>query len=68
MCCFLAAAYAELRHLQIYIKDLVRRSAMHIMDQGGVVRSIRFWDTQTLPQRMRRHRTNHTHGECVPVR
>lgn len=31
-------------------------SAKHIMDQGGVVRNIEFWGTQTVPQKMRRHK------------
>ncbi|KIK09198.1 hypothetical protein K443DRAFT_671684 [Laccaria amethystina LaAM-08-1] len=42
--------YPEYKH----IRELVRQSAMHIMKEGGVVRSINSWGTRTLPQRMKR--------------
>ncbi|KAF8893953.1 ribosomal protein S6 [Infundibulicybe gibba] len=38
-----------------HIKELVRQSATHVMNAGGVVRSINSWGTLTLPQRMKRH-------------
>ncbi|THH26708.1 hypothetical protein EUX98_g7480 [Antrodiella citrinella] len=45
------------------IKDLVRQTAMHVMNNGGVVRKIGSWGTQTLPQRMRRHQQYHHIGD-----
>ena len=48
------------------IKSLVRLAATHILNNGGVVRGIQYWGTETLPQRMRSHGTNHDHGEYVP--
>ncbi|KAI0081273.1 hypothetical protein K474DRAFT_1656770 [Panus rudis PR-1116 ss-1] len=55
----IAAHNAEYNH----IKGLVRRSASHIMDNGGVVRAIDWWGTKSLPQRMRRHRSIYTIGD-----
>ncbi|KIJ67891.1 hypothetical protein HYDPIDRAFT_107422 [Hydnomerulius pinastri MD-312] len=46
-----------------HIKDLVTMSARHVMDQGGVVRNIDYWGTQTLPHVMRRRRQNFTVGD-----
>ncbi|KAJ3516435.1 hypothetical protein NLJ89_g1136 [Agrocybe chaxingu] len=37
------------------IRELVRQSAMHVMNAGGVVRNLNSWGTRTLPQRMKRH-------------
>ncbi|EPQ57586.1 hypothetical protein GLOTRDRAFT_105066 [Gloeophyllum trabeum ATCC 11539] len=45
------------------IKSLVRQAALHIMDNGGVVRKIDSWGTRALPQRMRRHTQYHTAGD-----
>lgn len=42
-------------------------SARHVMDQGGVVRNIEYWGTQTLPQVMRRHKKSQTVGESVLI-
>ncbi|KAF8897026.1 ribosomal protein S6 [Gymnopilus junonius] len=44
-------------HVQSYqhIRELVRQSAMHVMNNGGVVRNINSWGTRILPQRMKRH-------------
>ena len=50
---------------QKHIKDLVTRVASHVLDNGGVVRKLDSWGTQTLPQRMRRNKQYHTIGECV---
>jgi ribosomal protein S6 len=36
------------------------------MEHGGEVRSIKSWGTLPLPEKMRRHKVNHTYGECVP--
>ncbi|KAI6046080.1 hypothetical protein EDC04DRAFT_1871086 [Pisolithus marmoratus] len=55
----IASHFREYKH----IKDLVTMSAKHIMDQGGVVRNIEYWGTQTLPQPMRRHRQVYTIGD-----
>jgi len=38
-----------------HIRELVRQSAMHVMNSGGVVRKINSWGTQTLPQKMKRN-------------
>jgi small subunit ribosomal protein S6 len=48
---------------QKHIKDLVTMSATHVMNEGGVVRNIQYSGTQTLPQRMRRHKQYYTIGE-----
>jgi len=55
----ITAHYAEFTHL----KELVRQSATHVMNAGGVVRNINYWGTQTLPQRMRRHKAYYEIGE-----
>ncbi|EIM79907.1 uncharacterized protein STEHIDRAFT_68936 [Stereum hirsutum FP-91666 SS1] len=47
----------------IHIKELVRQSALQILDNGGVVRSLNYMGTQTLPQRMRRHKQIFEHGD-----
>ncbi|KZT44210.1 hypothetical protein SISSUDRAFT_1039495 [Sistotremastrum suecicum HHB10207 ss-3] len=47
----LTAHYAEYN----FIRDLVRSTAMHVMDRGGVVRDLDYWGPRALPQRMRRH-------------
>ncbi|ETW80349.1 hypothetical protein HETIRDRAFT_243963, partial [Heterobasidion irregulare TC 32-1] len=46
-----------------HIKELVRQSAKHVLDQGGVVRGLKYWGTQTLPQRMRSHKFYHNYGD-----
>ncbi|KAI9461256.1 ribosomal protein S6, partial [Lactarius psammicola] len=45
------------------IKGLVRLAATHILGNGGVVRGIQYWGTETLPQRMRSHGASHDHGD-----
>ncbi|KIY53949.1 hypothetical protein FISHEDRAFT_32277 [Fistulina hepatica ATCC 64428] len=37
----------------VIIKELVKQSALHVMNRGGIVRNIDFWGSRTLPQRMR---------------
>ncbi|RDB25018.1 putative 28S ribosomal protein S6, mitochondrial [Hypsizygus marmoreus] len=51
--------YNEYKH----IKELVRQTATHVMNAGGVVRNINSWGTLTLPQRMRRHGAIHSTGD-----
>jgi len=51
--------------IQQHIRELVRQSSMHVMNSGGVVRRINSWGTRTLPQRMKRHGTLQSIGECV---
>ena len=51
---------------QKHIKDLVTQSAMHVLDNGGTVRGLRYWGTLTLPQRMRRQKQIFNYGEYVP--
>lgn len=58
-----AAEHASHGDGQKHIKDLVTMSATHVMNEGGVVRNIQFNGTQTLPQRMRRHKQYYTVGE-----
>lgn len=55
----IAAHYPEYKH----IKDLVSQSAMHVLDNGGVVRGFRYWGTRTLPQRMRRQKQYFNYGD-----
>jgi len=50
---------------QKHIKELVRQTATHVMNAGGVVRNINSWGTLTLPQRMKRHGGIHAMGEHV---
>ncbi|KAL0956524.1 hypothetical protein HGRIS_002664 [Hohenbuehelia grisea] len=53
------------RHFKEYqhIRELVRQSAMHVMDKGGIVRNLNYWGTLTLPQRMRRHNVTESTGD-----
>ncbi|KAG5634779.1 hypothetical protein H0H81_000804 [Sphagnurus paluster] len=46
-----------------HIKELVRQTATHVMNAGGVVRGINSLGTLTLPQRMRRHKAIHSMGD-----
>ncbi|GLB37509.1 putative ribosomal protein S6 [Lyophyllum shimeji] len=46
-----------------HIKELVRQTATHVMNAGGVVRAINSLGTLTLPQRMRRHKVTHSMGD-----
>ena len=50
-------------NLQQHIRELVRQSAMHVINNGGVVRSINSWGTRTLPQKMKRHGPRQSVGE-----
>ncbi|KAF8513028.1 ribosomal protein S6 [Hysterangium stoloniferum] len=47
----------------VYIKELVTTCATHVMDAGGVVRSINSWGTRTLPARKLSHKRWHTVGD-----
>ena len=53
--------------VQSRIRDLVRQTAMTVMNHGGVVRSLNSWGTRSLPAQMRRHEQKHTIGECVTI-
>ncbi|PVG02360.1 hypothetical protein CPB86DRAFT_804659 [Serendipita vermifera] len=46
-----------------FIRTLVKTSAMHIFDSGGVVRDIRFLGTRVLPAKMKRHTRAQTLGD-----
>ncbi|KAG6903025.1 hypothetical protein C0995_007458 [Termitomyces sp. Mi166 len=46
-----------------YIRELVRQTATHVLNNGGVVREIKYLGTLTLPQRMRRHKAVHSVGD-----
>jgi len=48
---------------QKFIRTLVKTSAMHIFDSGGVVRDIKFLGTRILPSKMKRHTKAQTLGE-----
>ncbi|KAH9485460.1 37S ribosomal protein MRP17, mitochondrial [Psilocybe cubensis] len=52
-------------HIPTYkhIRELVGQAAMHIMNNGGVVRNINSWGTKTLPQRMKRHGSPQSAGD-----
>jgi small subunit ribosomal protein S6 len=62
---FCTHTFLDISAPQRQIKSLVRLAATHVFNNGGVVRGIQYWGTETLPQRMRSHGTNHEHGECV---
>lgn len=53
----------HLLFLQKHIKELVRQTAMHVMNAGGAVRGINSWGTCRLPQRMQRHQQYYDKGE-----
>ncbi|KAJ6499987.1 ribosomal protein S6 [Mycena vitilis] len=55
----IAAHFPDYKH----ISGLVRQSALHVMEAGGVVRKIDSWGTRNLPQRMRRHGNYHEIGD-----
>jgi len=55
----ITAHYNEYKH----IKELVRQTAMHVLNAGGAVRSIHSWGTCRLPQRMRRHQQYYEKGD-----
>ncbi|KAJ7045611.1 ribosomal protein S6, partial [Mycena alexandri] len=55
----ISAHFPEYKHIQ----GLVRQSALHILDSGGVVRKINSLGTRSLPQRMRRHGNYHEIGD-----
>lgn len=62
------ASFASTAHnsaFQVHIRELIRQSATHVMNQGGVVRKIESWGTRTLPQRMKRQGPYVNVGECV---
>ncbi|KAF9501587.1 hypothetical protein BDN71DRAFT_1501294 [Pleurotus eryngii] len=46
-----------------HIRELVRQSAMHVMNAGGAVRNLNYWGTQILPQRMSRHGVKQDRGD-----
>lgn len=45
------------------IHSLVRQSAMLILNNGGVVRSIRSWGTRELPRRIVTNKVSFNNGE-----
>jgi len=47
----------------VHVRDLVKTTASHLMQRGGVVRSIGFWETRLLPQRLRSHKQWHLIGD-----
>ncbi|KAJ2913132.1 hypothetical protein MD484_g7281, partial [Candolleomyces efflorescens] len=55
--------YPEYKH----IRELIRQSATHVMNAGGVVRKIDSWGTRTLPQRMKRQGPYANVGESFPL-
>ncbi|KAF9510049.1 hypothetical protein BS47DRAFT_1319876 [Hydnum rufescens UP504] len=60
----ISAHFKEFFHL----KDLVRTSAIHVMSNGGVVRSLTSMGTRLLEQRMRAHGQYHTQGDYWTMR
>jgi ribosomal protein S6 len=59
------SSLSSFRRQQEHVRDLVKTTALNVMNQGGVVRSLKFWGTRNLPQRMRSHKQWWTGGECV---
>jgi len=55
----LTAHYPEYKH----IRELVKATAMHILDRGGIVRNIDYWGTRALPEKMRRHSMTFYHAD-----
>jgi len=55
----ITAHYNEYKH----IKELVRQTAMHVLNAGGAVRGIHSWGTCRLPQRMKRHQQYYEKGD-----
>ncbi|KAG8936848.1 hypothetical protein FRC03_009600 [Tulasnella sp. 419] len=45
------------------IRGLVKQTAMTVMNNGGVVRSLNSWGSHVLPSRARRHKQYHTIGD-----
>lgn len=43
----------------------MKRSALHVMDGGGVVRGFRYWGMKLLPQEVHKQKVIHRHGEYV---
>ncbi|KIO32270.1 hypothetical protein M407DRAFT_241525 [Tulasnella calospora MUT 4182] len=41
------------------IHGLVKQTALTVMNNGGVVRSINSWGTRTLPMRIKRYKASH---------
>ncbi|KAJ3292137.1 hypothetical protein BCR33DRAFT_676217 [Rhizoclosmatium globosum] len=44
------------------VKPLMKTAALHVLDNGGVVRGFQRLQTQELPYRMRRHQEIFSHG------
>ena len=51
--------------LQEGFASVLRRTALSIMDKGGVVRKMENLGEQELPHKMRVHTEWHTHGRYV---
>ncbi|CAI2165258.1 16394_t:CDS:2 [Funneliformis geosporum] len=48
--------------MEANFKDLVRKSAKHVLERGGVVRGFENWGEVSLPTRTRRHQEYHDRG------
>ncbi|RIA91374.1 30S ribosomal protein S6 [Glomus cerebriforme] len=48
--------------MEANFKDLVRNSAKHVLERGGVVRGFENWGEMPLAKRTRRHQEYHTRG------
>ncbi|KAJ1962955.1 hypothetical protein IWQ62_003367 [Dispira parvispora] len=44
-------------------RDLLKSSALKVLDRGGVVRGFSFFGTRSLPQRIKRHQEFFTEGK-----
>ncbi|PKC13271.1 hypothetical protein RhiirA5_410825 [Rhizophagus irregularis] len=51
--------------MEANFKDLVRNSAKHVLERGGVVRGFENWGEMPLAKRIRRHQVYHTRGQYV---
>ncbi|EOQ99716.1 hypothetical protein E3P92_01356 [Wallemia ichthyophaga] len=57
----IAAHYPEIAP----IRELLKTTSSIINNGNGVIRSVDFWGTQTLPMKMRRHQEMHDKGDYI---
>ncbi|TIA90206.1 hypothetical protein E3P99_01676 [Wallemia hederae] len=57
----IAAHYPEIAP----IRELLKTTSSMINNGNGVIRTIDFWGTHTLPMRMRRHQEIHDKGDYI---
>ncbi|CCX14385.1 ribosomal protein S6 [Pyronema domesticum] len=50
------------------VREIAKACGMAVLNGGGVVRSIKNWDTQLLPRRTRKHQTYYDRGHYFLMR